>query len=83
MVDGGGLNKGSSSRVYEKLFNPVYILKVELKRFPDGLLWVVKKSHEDSRGTDLSEQRLGASFTEMDGRAVSSRLEDGATEAQL
>lgn len=37
MVGGGGLNKGSSSRVDEKLFNFVYMLKVELESFFDRL----------------------------------------------
>lgn len=39
----GGLNKGSSFSVDEKLFNPVYILKVELERFSAKLSMVRRK----------------------------------------
>lgn len=70
MAGGGGLNKGSSSRVDEKLFNPVYMLKVELESFPDRLDMGGKERRVKMTPMTLTSmsRRMVLPVTKMDGK---------------
>ena len=73
-IPGCGLNEGSSSRVDEKLFNSVHILKVQLKRFSSQLDMGGKERRVKMTPTavTLVERRMVVLLTEME--TVGSRL---------